>query len=397
MGLTRRVLKAIFVLLLVFAGFIGLSYLLEWVGVPALAEIRQAIFVWISWFATGLFRDWISDYYTCFAIVFHVLVPVFCIGLNMVKVRKWRYQGTMIYLGVLMVWSAMILWNIFYTFVALLFLSGAVLSSGVVLVLLGVYSPTALLFGFLFLETTADVFIYLKDCWNARKDYNSMTYEIIKCGRCTDIVIHTSNPKIKAAVTAAPMILVEQALYELNHRPLSNYIKSVLHLMVVMVVTHITGWVRSRALFFKILGVKIADGCHISQWTKLDPILPHFITFEEDSGTGIDAMILTHNLMTSDKFTFRFGPVRLKAHSRVGARAIILPGVEIGEHSIVGAGSVVTKDVPPYTLVAGNPARPIKRLDPCTLQPIPIDGEEKAASEHSKESGDVPPEFLTDI
>lgn len=394
MGLARRLLKAVFTLLLAFGAFVGLSYLLELADVPALAAPRQAVFDWMAWFATGLFRDWITDYYTWFAIVYHALVPVFCIGLNMVKRREWRYQGTMLYLGTLMAWSALIVWNIFYTLVALIFLVDAVLPAGVVLVLLGVYCPSGILFGIVFFETTADVFIYLKDCWNARKDYNSMTYEIVKCGRCTDIIIHTNNPRIKAAVTAAPMILVEQALFELNRRPLSNYIKSVLHLMVIMAVTHITGWVRSRALFFKILGVKIADGCHISQWTKLDPILPHFITFEEDSGTGVDAMILTHNLMTSDKFTFRFGPVRLKAHSRVGARALVLPGVEIGEHSIVGAGSVVTRDVPPYTIVAGNPARPIKRIDPATLEPVPVKGDGKDGAANGT---DAPPDSCADI
>jgi acetyltransferase-like isoleucine patch superfamily enzyme len=40
--------------------------------------------------------------------------------------------------------------------------------------------------------------------------------------------------------------------------------------------------------------------------------------------------------------------------------AIILPGLHIGDHSVVGAGSVVTKDVPPHTIVAGNPAKIIK-------------------------------------
>jgi len=47
----------------------------------------------------------------------------------------------------------------------------------------------------------------------------------------------------------------------------------------------------------------------------------------------------------------------------IGVGAIILPGVTIGKKSVVGAGSVVTRDVPPFTLVVGNPARPIGRTD----------------------------------
>ena len=44
--------------------------------------------------------------------------------------------------------------------------------------------------------------------------------------------------------------------------------------------------------------------------------------------------------------------------------SIILPGVTIGSGAIVGAGSVVTKNVPPYTIVAGNPARIIREIPP---------------------------------
>jgi acetyltransferase-like isoleucine patch superfamily enzyme len=55
-------------------------------------------------------------------------------------------------------------------------------------------------------------------------------------------------------------------------------------------------------------------------------------------------------------------PIELGRNVWLGARVIVLPGVTIGEDSAVGAGSVVTKDVPPRTLVAGIPARPIRSI-----------------------------------
>ena len=55
--------------------------------------------------------------------------------------------------------------------------------------------------------------------------------------------------------------------------------------------------------------------------------------------------------------------VRLKKGCWIGARVMILSGVTVGEHSVVGAGSVVTKDVPPFSVAVGNPARVIKTID----------------------------------
>ena len=52
----------------------------------------------------------------------------------------------------------------------------------------------------------------------------------------------------------------------------------------------------------------------------------------------------------------------------IGAGATILPGVCVGRHAVVGAASVVTKDVPDYAVVAGNPARVIKYLDADRLE-----------------------------
>jgi acetyltransferase-like isoleucine patch superfamily enzyme len=59
----------------------------------------------------------------------------------------------------------------------------------------------------------------------------------------------------------------------------------------------------------------------------------------------------------------RFAPVRLGANVWVGRSVTILPGVTIGDHAVIAAGSVVTDDVPARTLMGGIPARPIRTLD----------------------------------
>ncbi|MGN6285701.1 MAG: acyltransferase [Afipia sp.] len=55
-------------------------------------------------------------------------------------------------------------------------------------------------------------------------------------------------------------------------------------------------------------------------------------------------------------------PVRICRGAWIGARSIILKGVTIGEGAIIGAGSVVAADVPPFTIAGGNPARVIRAL-----------------------------------
>ena len=57
-------------------------------------------------------------------------------------------------------------------------------------------------------------------------------------------------------------------------------------------------------------------------------------------------------------------PVRIGRNVWIGFGACVLPGVVVGEGSVVGARSVVIEEVPPYTVVAGNPARPVRRLEP---------------------------------
>lgn len=81
---------------------------------------------------------------------------------------------------------------------------------------------------------------------------------------------------------------------------------------------------------------------------------------------GITVTALNHNFSETDKRIDEQGvsttPVTIDDDVWIGANAVILPGVSIGTHSVVAAGAVVTKDVPPHSLVAGVPAKIIKQL-----------------------------------
>ena len=56
-------------------------------------------------------------------------------------------------------------------------------------------------------------------------------------------------------------------------------------------------------------------------------------------------------------------PVRIGKNVWIGAGAIVLPGVTIGDHSVIGAGSVVTKDIPPNVVAVGNPCRVLREIN----------------------------------
>ena len=81
---------------------------------------------------------------------------------------------------------------------------------------------------------------------------------------------------------------------------------------------------------------------------------------------GITVTALNHNFSDSNKRIDEQGvstsPVIIEDDVWIGANAVVLPGVTIGNHCVVAAGAVVTKDVPPHSLVAGVPAKVIKQI-----------------------------------
>ena len=81
---------------------------------------------------------------------------------------------------------------------------------------------------------------------------------------------------------------------------------------------------------------------------------------------GITVTALNHNFGDTEKCIDEQGvsttPVTIGDDVWIGANAVILPGVHIGQHCVIAAGAVVTKDVPPHSLVAGVPAKIIKQI-----------------------------------
>jgi acetyltransferase-like isoleucine patch superfamily enzyme len=102
--------------------------------------------------------------------------------------------------------------------------------------------------------------------------------------------------------------------------------------------------------------VRIHSGCFLEM-----------VTIEDDVFVGPNVVFTDdpHPMNCSRYKECKGGPV-VRRLARIGANSTILPGVEIGENALVGAGSVVVDDVPPGTVVVGNPARVIKKVSELT-------------------------------
>jgi len=123
-----------------------------------------------------------------------------------------------------------------------------------------------------------------------------------------------------------------------------------------------------RVLIHKMRGVKIGKGVFIGLDVNIDDDDPTIVRLEDDVTISSGCLILTHRRdmtlykkggYTKDLPMFK-APVTIKKGVNVGAKCIIMPGVTIEEGAIIGSGSVVTKDIPSYTLAIGAPAKLIK-------------------------------------
>lgn len=109
-------------------------------------------------------------------------------------------------------------------------------------------------------------------------------------------------------------------------------------------------------LLIKLYNMNISSSARISLGARLDKTYPQGIHIGDESYVASGAIVFTHDYSRQYRSNTYIGK-----QCFIGANAIIMPGVTIGDNVIVGAGTVVTKDILDACIVVGNPARVIKQ------------------------------------
>ncbi len=120
-------------------------------------------------------------------------------------------------------------------------------------------------------------------------------------------------------------------------------------------------------LLHRMRGVKMGRDCFVDPSATLETAYPENVTLGDDVRVTAGAIVMTHikapqYLRDTGIVPVVLEPVVLEDHSFIGVNAMVMPGVRVGEASVVASGAVVVADVPAYTMVAGNPAKVIKRF-----------------------------------
>ena len=130
-----------------------------------------------------------------------------------------------------------------------------------------------------------------------------------------------------------------------------------LHLNRLLLLRHAFVDVK-RAFYVRVMGMDLHPTVQFSLSAYLDRTYPRGVHIGAHSWVALQALVLTH-----DRTRGLYLDTRIGENCFIGARSIILPGVTIGDGSIVAAGAVVTQDVPSGVVVAGNPARVVREVE----------------------------------
>lgn len=118
------------------------------------------------------------------------------------------------------------------------------------------------------------------------------------------------------------------------------------------------------------IGCHVGNGCFIGDSVKIDAGHSDMIFLEDSVSIAGGTRLLCHQRDFTDyyvgsdylKLGYTIKPIILKKGCLIGMESFVMPGVTIGEGAIVGAGSLVTKDVPAWTIATGRPAKVVKDI-----------------------------------
>jgi acetyltransferase-like isoleucine patch superfamily enzyme len=309
----------------------------------------------ISFWMTLIFYD-LSIYVYGFILIAYMLLFVFyAYGYSLTS--RYQLTGSILYVFSLLGFVAITLFISYYAYIGLFFNYDLNLTTRLMFFLL--FLPIIFSFSFLLFLLCLDYLIFLKDLFSARGIWKQKPkFEVRKEGKMTYIDIETKE----FVFTPVPMLIIAKYLQDKDFS-VSWFIKGAFNHILSLIIRYLIGWPRARNALFRFMGMKIGRNCHISQNAVPDPLLPELIEFKDGSGCGIGVKLLTHNVMQVKHASFTFGKIVVEENARIGAYSIIMPGVSIGENSIIGANSVVTKDIPPNSIAHGAPAKVIRKLN----------------------------------
>ncbi len=156
--------------------------------------------------------------------------------------------------------------------------------------------------------------------------------------------------------------VVRQALTNIHHRFLCKLMNSTL--------LEPFNPRKLRPQILRKLGAKVGKDVFIGEYVRPDLNHCNLITIEDGVHIAADVRLLCHkkdlsNYCVGDVYgqqPYKYGEIRLCKNCAIGTGTLVMPGVTVGEGAIVGAGSLVTKDIPAWSVALGRPAKVVKEF-----------------------------------
>lgn len=125
-----------------------------------------------------------------------------------------------------------------------------------------------------------------------------------------------------------------------------------------------------RPFLMRRMGCHVGKGCFIGDHVRIDTGHADLITLEDSVSIAGGSRLLCHQRDFRDycvgddymKLGYSLRPIVLKKGCLIGMESFVLPGVTVGEGAIVGAGSMVSKDIPAWTVAIGRPAKAVRQI-----------------------------------